>query len=292
MKTKYLVLSFFLLIICDSFGQHVIKGLLRSTGGEVISYANIISPGKKGGVYSNEEGYFEIKVNAADSITFSCVGYNRLTIVASEILTKSTVYLHPDITQLDPITVVPKEGRAKMTKQTFGYTKTKRRSLISSGLPGVQFATFIENNLNKDGFIETVLLGINCDHKCRIRVRLYNATSKKEVGTEITKQNLLFDVSGNHKPFKIDLSSYQFTFPKEGIVVGIEFLGELGNDNKIIKGTTSSARLYLTDGNDYSRNTWENYRDQKFYKESFSANQNNTSNALIGLSAVFYQDQD
>jgi hypothetical protein len=92
-------------------------------------------------------------------------------------------------------------------------------------------------------------------------------------------------------PFKIDLKSYQFNFPKEGIVVGIEFLGELGKNNKIIKGTTSSARLYLTDGNDYSRNTWENYRDQKFYKESFSANQNNTSNAVIGLSAVFYHDQ-
>ena len=245
--------------------------------------------GKLGGTYSDEEGKFEINVTTFDSLTFSSIGYKRITFSVKDLKSnRNQIYLSPDISQLQTVTIQAKKTRIKIERKEFGYTKVKRRSMISSGIPGTQFATFIMNDFRKEGFIESLLFGITCEHKSRIRIRLYRPTIQNGVGEEITKQNLLFNISGNHRRYKLDVSIYQIPFNKEGIVVAIEFLGEVGKDNRIKKGTTRGTKLYLTDGNDDFRNTWQSYRERDFVRESFSDNQRNTSNALIGLSAIFY----
>lgn len=287
---------FILLFVITSpslvFCQQKLQGIVKSTNSdEIIPYANIVLTGKQGGTYSDEEGKFEINVATSDSLTISSVGYKRITIAVEDVRTRSNqIYLNPDITQLQSVTIQAKKGRVKFERKEFGYTKVKRRSLISSGIPGIQFATFIMNDSKNEGFIESLLIGITCERKSRVRIRLYSPTLQNGVGAEITNQNLLFDIKGNHRPYKFDVSPYQIPFNKEGIIVAIEFLGEIGKDNKIKKGTTTGTKLYLTDGNDDFRNTWQSYRERDFIKESFSDNQRNTSNALIGLSAIFYDN--
>lgn len=294
-KLKY----FFVLISLFAIGvpflgicQEKLKGIVRSTDNdEVIPYVNIVIAGKKGGTYSDEDGKFEINISNLDSLTFSSVGYMRITLSVEWIKRNSNqIYLNPEATLLESVTVQAKKSRVKVKSQEFGYTRVKRRSMISSGIPGTQFATFITNDLRRNGFIESFLFGITCERKSRIRIRLYNPTIQNGVGVEITKQNLLIDISGNHKRYKLDVSKHQIPFSKEGIVVAIEFLGEVDKDNRIKKGTTIGTKLYLTDGNDHFRNTWQSYRERDFVRESFSDNQRNTSNALIGLSAIFYDN--
>lgn len=273
--------------------QENLKGTVKATSGEIIPYANIIVTGKQGGTYSDEVGNFEINVMPFDSLTFSSIGYKRITLSVGDIkIGGNQIYLSSDITQLQTVTIESKKNRIKIERGEFGYTKTKRRSMISSGIPGTQFATFIMNNSEKQGFVEYFLLGITCERKSRIRIRLYRPTTRNGVGQETTKQNLLFDIIGNHKRYKLDVSMYQIPFEKEGIIVALEFLGEVGKDNKVKKGTTTGTKLYLTDGNDPHRNTWQSYRDSEFVRESFSDNQRNTSNALIGLLAIFYLDTE
>ncbi|MFN7603350.1 MAG: carboxypeptidase-like regulatory domain-containing protein [Bacteroidota bacterium] len=272
--------------------QERLRGIVKSTNsGEIIPYATIIIIDKRGGTYSDEEGKFEISITPSDSLTFSSIGFKRITISVKEVKTNGGhIYLDPDITQLESVTIQAKRGRVKPEYKEFGYTKTKRRYLISFAIPGVQIATFIMNDSEREGFIESLLFGITCERKSRIRIRLYRPTIQNGVGTEITKQNLIFDVSGNHKRFELNMSKYEVPFGREGIVVAIEFLGEVGKNDKIKNGTIIGTKLYLTDGNDKIRNTWESYRERDFVRESFSDNQRNTSNALIGLSAVFYNN--
>jgi hypothetical protein len=285
-------LFFFLFIPLPGITQEKLQGTVESfSGKEPIPYVNIIPIGKQGGAYSDEEGFFEINVTSVDSLIFSSIGYKRITICVEDIKNQNhKVYLHPDIAFLQSVTIKAKKVKVKSDRKEFGYLKTKRRSTISAGMPGIQFATFIKNDFQQEGFIESLLLGITAEKKSRIRIRFYEPTVKNSVGAEITKQNFLFDVAGHHKPLKIDMAKYQIPFSTAGIVVAIEFLGELDKDGKIRKGTISKTMLYLTDGKDAERNTWQSYRERTFVRESFSDNQQNTSNAMIGLSAIFYRD--
>lgn len=294
-KTLHHLRSFFFLLILlllarAGVGQVRLQGVVKSFGtSEVVPYVNIVVVGKKGGAYSDEEGRFMISVDKTDSLVFSSVGYKRLTIAVQSII-HGQVFLQQDLTILESVTVNANKEKVKTKSATFGYINTSRRSLISAGIPGIQFAVYIENTLRQEGYIEEFLLGIRTENKARIRIRLYTPSNQKGVGEEITKQNLLFDVSGNHKSLKLDVAKYNLPFPKEGIIVAVEFLGEVGKDNNILMGTTSVTKLYLTDGNDKTRNTWESYREHPFVKESFSVHQQNTSNALVGLVSVFYQE--
>ena len=166
--------------------QEKLKGIVKATNGEIIPYANIILTGKLGGTYSDEEGKFEINVTTFDSLTFSSIGYKRITFSVKDLKSnRNQIYLSPDISQLQTVTIQAKKTRIKIERKEFGYTKVKRRSMISSGIPGTQFATFIMNDFRKEGFIESLLFGITCEHKSRIRIRLYRPTIQNGVGEEI-----------------------------------------------------------------------------------------------------------
>ncbi|MCA6372184.1 MAG: carboxypeptidase-like regulatory domain-containing protein [Cytophagales bacterium] len=276
-----------LVFLCGSLtgvSQITIQGHINSPAGEPIPYANVIIRGKKGGSYSNELGFFEIPAVVTDTVVFSSVGYQRKALLASQ--STGVVVLNTDTTLLESITVRANNHKSRPSKLSFGYLNSKGRSSISSGVPGVQFATLIENTANIDGIIETIFIGISSHNKSRIRVRFYKR-SASGVGPELSSQNFIFDISGKHKPYKFDVSSHYVLFPKEGFFVAVEFLGDLDKNGNIIQKTTSNASLFLTDGDDLQRNTWQNYRDGLFYPEQFSAHSNTTSNAMIGVSALF-----
>lgn len=285
----YLVLT---AIPTAGLSQVKLVAMVKSTDSLSVPYCNVTFTRKTGGTYSNESGFFELSTNTNDTLVFSSIGYKKTKQAVSEIVRNSNkVYLDIDITQLQELTVTSQKRRVASKRQEFGYTKTKRKSLISSGIPGTQFAVFIENSYGSVGYIESVFVGIACNKKSRVRLRLYKP-NHRTVGEETTPKNIIFDVTGDHKKYKLDLSGYNIPFGMEGVFISLEFLGEVGKDNLIKQATTMGTKLYLTDGKDAARNTWQSYRENPFVLESFSDNQQNTSNALIGLSAIFYSEMD
>lgn len=81
---KTLLLFTFLILILTVKAQNVIdfKGIIRdSANNEPIEFANIyILNNNHIGVISNQEGYFNLKINDADTIVFSHLGYNSASI--------------------------------------------------------------------------------------------------------------------------------------------------------------------------------------------------------------------
>src|SRR5690242_12096780 len=131
---------FLLLLSLPSLGQKMVYGVVKSASNkEVIPYANIIIAGKQTGTYSDEEGRFEINTGPNDSITISSIGFKRITIPTEDIIKNNyLVLLRPDVTRLQNVTVLAKKGKVKFERHSFGYLKTKRRFLITSGVPGIQ----------------------------------------------------------------------------------------------------------------------------------------------------------
>jgi len=273
-----------------SISQGKLTGTVQSFNNhEPILYANIILIGRQVGSYSDETGAFEIAARDNDSLTFSSAGYKRITLCVADIKKlNNQILLYPDTTQFPLFTTLAKSGKGKTEKKKFGYLKADAPHPVSNTMSGSQYAVFIKNDSRQEGLIESVLLGIDADKKSRIRIRLYEPVKGNGIGKEITKQNILADIAGNHKSFTIDISRYQIPFPEKGIVACVELLGEVDKDGKITKEPSLKARLYLTNGNDAERNTWTSNRDRRFVRESFGSQRQININAAIGLSAIFF----
>jgi len=291
------ILFFLVSVPSICIAQEQLSGTVRSIDSkESIAFANIVPVGRQGGTYSDENGAFEIIVTDRDSLSFSSVGYKRITLSVADIKKlNGHIHLHPETILLEGTTITAKKGRVKTETKKFGYLKANWRHTISSAVPGSQFAVFVKNDSRREGLIEFLLLGIVADKKSRIRVRLYEPI-RNGVGNEITKQNIFADVTGNHKALKIDISKHQIPFPEKGIVVAVEFLGEIDKDGKVKKGIISklyphpTTRLYFTHGKDAERNTWTSNRDRHFVRESYSDYRQSNINIVMGLSAVFFEE--
>lgn len=253
-----------------------------------IPYVNIVPVGRQGGTYSDETGAFEITARDKDSLVFSSVGYNRITLCVADIKKMSNqVQLYPESIPLEFVTIGTNR-EAKIERENFGYLKTNGHQ--SNVAPGSQYAVFIKNDSGQEGLIESLLLGISADRKSRIRIRVYEHVNGNAVGKEITKQNIFADVTGNHPSFKIDISMHHILFPEKGVVVAVEFIGVVDRDVKINRESSVQTKLYVTDGNDTERNTWVCNRDRRFVRESFTNQLQINVNAVLGLSVVFFEE--
>lgn len=283
-------LLFLLLFPFFCIAQEQLRGTVLSIDDkEPIPYANIVPVGRQGGTYSDEKGAFEIAITDKDSLAFSSVGYKRITLSVGDIKKlNGHIHLYPETILLQGTTITAKRGKVKPEIKKFGYLKTNRRYMVDSAIPGSQNAVFIKNNSGQEGLIQFVQLGIGAKRKSKIRIRLYEPTEENGVGKEITRQNIFADVTGNHRSFKIDVSMHQIIFPEKGIVVAVESLGEVDKAGKIKKGTESTTTLFLTNGKDAERNTWQAYRDRSFKRERFNDHWKVTANAVIGLSVIFF----
>lgn len=84
---KYLILSFFLFACLSTTPQNIIeiKGVVRdSANSEPIPFTNIYLLNNNSlGVITNEEGYFNLKIENADTIVFSHIGYKTTSICSN-----------------------------------------------------------------------------------------------------------------------------------------------------------------------------------------------------------------
>lgn len=116
---KYL--GIFILLLCwniNVFSQIKIEGKLVDKNSESIPYANIGILGKNIGTVSDENGEFKLFIESAnleDSLSFSFVGYELLTITIQEIISaKLKIFiLKEKIEEIKEVLVIDKKPKIK-----------------------------------------------------------------------------------------------------------------------------------------------------------------------------------
>ena len=103
---------FFFLVITKTSSQEISGIVLDSLTQQPISFANIISNFNKNTI-TNEEGRFrlfkEIPFTNRDSVYVSSIGYNSITILATNLINESKIVLSPKIIELETVVVTNRE---------------------------------------------------------------------------------------------------------------------------------------------------------------------------------------
>lgn len=117
---KYLILSLFLFAFLNTTPQNIIeiRGVVRdSANNEPIGLTNIYLLNNSSiGVISNQEGYFNLKINDADTIVFSHIGYSTATICPVESKAFIEIKLAKKPIKLSEVIIKPIEATSIMNK--------------------------------------------------------------------------------------------------------------------------------------------------------------------------------
>lgn len=291
---KYLLSGLFVFIaISMSIAQNIeLKGIVKShQSGEPVPYASIVFADKQYGTYSDENGAFTLTANSEQLMVFSALGYKKITLTTSQIASLGNVVtLEENPVELNEIIVTDKKNKEKSRLETFGYHGAEKKSRLVAKTPGFQIATRIENPRKTSGYIEKIILNVVSNGKSRIRLHLYPVENFPAEQTELIPENLLIDVSLKKGLQKVDVSSYGLEFPEQGLIIGVEFLGNVRNGKvDIVNGVEIGTKIFLSQS-DSERNTWIGFMGKKFEREFYSNIYKTNCNAMVGLAVRFFED--
>lgn len=291
---KYLLPLFFVFTFTSySLAQSIeLKGFVKaSQSGEPIPYATIQLADKQSGTYTNEDGSFKITVSPDQALIFSALSYKKVTLTVSEIeAMNSVVTLEDDPAGLTEITIVAGNRKRKSKLETFGYHRAEKKSRLVAKTPGFQLATRIENPRKRVGYVESIILNVVSSGKSRVRLLLYAADNFPAEQIKLLPVNLVIDIGLKQGLKKVDVSDYGIQFPEEGLIVGVEFIGNVKNGKvEIANGIAMETKLFLSQG-DRERNTWLGFMGNKFEREPYSITGSTNANAMVGLEVRFFLD--
>jgi hypothetical protein len=105
-------LAFFLIISSSVFSQGLVEGtIVDKETKKPVPFASIGIIGTSKGTSSNLNGQFSISINETDSIRITCVGYESLSLGATQLL--PSIDLTPIVTQLSEIVILDRAINAK-----------------------------------------------------------------------------------------------------------------------------------------------------------------------------------
>ena len=96
---------------------------------------------------------------------------------------------------------------------------------------GTQFVSFIE--LPKGSILNDITFYCKrSQYRPIVGLQVYNINDKKEPGESLLKENYTIAISKWHTKIHFDLKKYNITCQKNGLYVGISFMGESSQDPK------------------------------------------------------------
>lgn len=295
---RNLIITISLLITASFvYSQEAARGVVVKSNNknEPIPYVSIVYLNKSGGVYANEAGEFVVNVQPDDTLMLSSIGFKKLILACADLIRlKYVVSLEEDTFALPAITIDSKRTSVKSSIESFGYHHAKKRTRLISRTPGFQIATKIENQKKREGgYVESILLNMVSSGKSRIRLHLYAPDGFPATQAEYLREEVVVDLGWRKGIVKVDVSKHGITFPKEGLIVSVEFMGNLGKNKKVIakNGVDIESKIFLSRGDD-KKNTWIGFMGRGFEPEFYSQISNTTSNAMVGVSVRFYEDVD
>jgi len=222
MKIRILFLLTIIPRLC--FGQ--IFGILRdSTDKQPIPYVNIWIENENIGTTSDINGKFTLNISPKSNktIILSSVGYKTKKINSN--IDLNTVFLQPQIIGLPEVVV---SNKKKIKIKTIGkFKKSQIISHVLSGNSPLMIAEYFPYNeeLEETPFIKTIRLPIKSKvDNCKFNIRFLSLSDNGMPENYYFDENLICLAKKGSSIVTINLANKNIVFPKEGLIIAIEWL--------------------------------------------------------------------
>ena len=189
-----------------------------------IPFASLALSKANAGALTSENGYFQLKERSEikrDSLVFMALGYSRRAVLVEQGNAENLqIALSPR-----PAGLIISDS---VKPYVFaGKSASTARDEVITGLPGTQFAFFIENDKRKQARkmrSVSFYIGENGLPMAPFRLRLYNVDANNRTpATDLLTERVVLMPSKSGQWFTSDLSRYKIVVPKEGYFVALEF---------------------------------------------------------------------
>lgn len=190
---------------------------------------------------ANAKGHFTLaapKKSATDTLLLDCPGYlPRPVVLRNRAFADTTLMLEKIATtpKAQPVNFTP------ATVQRLGALAKKPGEGMIMGLAGSQFALLmVPSPKHRLGSIRNVsfFIGENGFPKDSFRIRIYRADGPNHSpGTDLLNNNLIVAAPGGGQWFTVDVSKYNVEVPRDGFLVAMEWVFDLGIDEHGMVGS-------------------------------------------------------
>lgn len=206
----------FLLISFSLSAQ--IKGVVVDENNIPIPYVNIWIENENIGSTSEDDGSFKIDLKDENkNLVFSAIGYKKEVTKFKE-----KIVLEKQIYKLEDVVI----QTSKQTKEIeIGDSKKIHHTQLSGDKPWIYGKLFsYEANYSETSFLKSIIFFTNSrKEEAKIKIRIYEV--KDSIPTDdILYEDLIVTVKKGMRKNKIDVSKYKIMFPKNGLIVGLEWL--------------------------------------------------------------------
>ncbi|WP_347050926.1 carboxypeptidase-like regulatory domain-containing protein [Flavobacterium olei] len=244
---KYTTTLFFLFFFTKNIAQErIISGEIKdSKTGSNLEYVNIGILNKNSGTVANSKGNFNLKldqkVEANDTIIFSCIGFETQKLVINQLKSEHNI-----------ITMIPSENVLKEVVVKFQKPKPKQFGRSAKGLGLMHFNFFsihdkdaddrlsretgMKFKISKDCKLSDFNINITANEFKSVKFRLNFYSLENGLPSKIiVEKDIIFEVKDNFKGlYTLDLKPYNIYLDKEigDIAVTIQWLESIKADEK------------------------------------------------------------
>lgn len=235
-----------LLLITSSLSSQI-KGVVKdSISGKPIPYVNIWDENENIGTTSEENGTFSLNGIREKNIVFSAFGYEKRTIKADQ---TSNVFLKPKVFELNEVII---EKRKATKETTIGDYKgvNLNTGVTNIGQENVHvWSKFIRFNekIKEHPFIKSIEFVTRANLKnVLLRIRVFNVDQEGIPTEDEVQDDVLVPIKKGKKNNIVDLTKYNIKIPKEGILIGFEYLKLEQNKREYVYTTNEDKQIHET----------------------------------------------
>ena len=210
-----------------------IKGIVVDEGGKPIPYVNIWVEKENNSTTSEENGEFAISCLPDKNLIFSCLGYDKKIVKASE---AAKVVLKINAVELNEVVIA---HRFETKEIEIGKVKNETYQAFDNG-PRIdaKFFPYLAK-YKKTKFIKKVNFFTDSQlETASFKIHFYGVNEDGSPGEELLKRDFLVSVKKGVKKTFFDVTDFNLTIPKKGLFVGFEKL--IIQKNKIEKEVKDS----------------------------------------------------
>lgn len=221
--------------------EQTAKGfILDKVTKEPIPYVNISILESQIGTSSDDDGSYSLSINNEDlskNVKLSSLGYKDSTIVVSEFLKLSKVYLRPIAEQLDEVEVFE-----KFEEKTLLINEIIEEDLCQGYSSHVENPWILALYFPFDKAYETTdylksirfHFGNFRNKKAKFRLRVFSIGIDSLPDEDLLKESVVVSLKKKQKTVDINISDYNIIFPRDGFYVAFEWLYIPYNEEKVI----------------------------------------------------------
>lgn len=243
------ILLLALIIGCTSaMAQNFNSRVVDKETQKSIGFASIYYKSRNLGIYSENDGSFNISIVPADTLVISAIGYQSIEIPSSDFMLHKVIELVSVTYELENVLIeesaISKIGNKKLV---VGNLSTKKSALIS-GMKGRTVAVLITSKQISLGYISVLNFGISSVNDALIKVHIFDVDEDGKPGEPLLLGDNIVKVKRGQKKVKFPLKDRLVLMPANGVFAAIEWIGNLNQNESPITNpyyTSSPSKEYV-----------------------------------------------